>query len=89
MPITRPVRCCAAMKISLPILNRMPASKAAASEAGKRRTMRSKLPVTPQRMTRIALVINAPIACGYVTPPRLVINSAAPGVDHATVIGVR
>ncbi|VVN74264.1 hypothetical protein PS685_05213 [Pseudomonas fluorescens] len=57
MPITKPVRCCAATKISLPILNRMPASNAAARDEGMRLTRRSKLPVMPQMITSTAQVI--------------------------------
>ena len=89
MHSTRPVRCCAATNISLPILNKIPASNAAASDAGIRLTSRSKLPVTPHRVTSMAQVMKAPMASPYDTPPRLVTSSAAPGVDQATVMGVR
>ncbi|MCY1463244.1 hypothetical protein D9M71_811130 [compost metagenome] len=57
MPSTSAVRCWAATKISLPILNRIPASKAAARDAGIFFTRRSKLPVSPQMVTSTAQVI--------------------------------
>jgi len=57
MPSTSNVRCWAATKISLPILNRIPASKAEASDAGMRLTRRSKLPVRPQITTSSAQVM--------------------------------
>ena len=63
--------------------------KAAASEAGTLRISRSKLPVRPQSAINSEAKIKAPIASAYGTPGRLLISSAAPGVDQAMTTGVR
>ncbi len=73
----------------MPMRNSTPASSAEASEEGTWRIRRSKLPVTPHRVIRRAQTMKAPIASLYGTPGRLLISSAAPGVDQAITIGTR
>ena len=53
--------------------------------------MRSNQPVTPTRMMNAALTMKAPMASPMEKPPArpAVANTAAPGVDQATMTGMR
>ncbi len=67
-----------------------PASMALASGAGMAATARPNGFQMPQMMIRIAQMINAPTATAK--PPSIapdVASNAAPGVDHAMLIGMR
>ena len=81
----------AAEKACMPNLASTPASKAAAISMGIRFMMRSNQPVTPTRMISAALTIKAPIASPMEKPPArpAVASTAAPGVDQATMTGMR
>lgn len=68
----------------------MPASIACATEAGIRVMSDPRAGTSPVARTRTPVTTKAPTAAGH--PPWTVpveASSAAPGVDHATVIGSR
>ena len=64
-----------------------PANIADASAVGILSINRANKPLTPANTINSPQNTNAPIACGRLTPARLVTSSAAPGVDHATMTG--
>lgn len=67
-----------------------PASMACATAVGMRVTRRASAGQSPVANSSAAVTANAPTAAGH--PPAtapVVISSAAPGVDHALVIGIR
>jgi hypothetical protein len=61
---TRAVWNCAALNISIPISNRIPASSAAAIPAGIFRMSVSNQPVSPAALSSTAQTMKAPIASG-------------------------
>lgn len=56
---------------------------------GTSRISRPKTPVTPIRAITRPDTTNAPITSSYAYEPMLVTSSAAPGVDHAVITGIR
>ena len=58
---------------------------------GTRFMIFSNQPVTPNKVISSAQAMNAPIASAMEKPPAnpAVANTAAPGVDHATITGLR
>lgn len=85
--IQGPVR--RAVKTPVPKLKRMPASMAETTAAGTCRISRPNTPVNPTSVITAPATTNAPTASAYAYAPRLVTSSAAPGVDHAVMTGVR
>jgi hypothetical protein len=56
---------------------------------GIRCSNRSNQPLTPATVISAAETTKAPVAASIDTPAALVINIAAPGVDHAVTTGMR
>ena len=68
-----------------------PASSAAAIAAGMRSITRSNQPLKPHSAISAALTIKAPTASAMLKPPATpaAASTAAPGVDQATITGLR
>nr|WP_257210087.1 hypothetical protein [Nostoc linckia] len=66
-----------------------PASIAEAMDIGIRSIMRSNQALKPQSVINPPEIRKAPMASAIGTPDAVVINIAAPGVDHAVTIGTR
>lgn len=79
----------AAAKASMPKRASTPASSAEAIATGMRFMTFSNQPVTPKSTISAALTMNAPTASFIENPPAspAVANTAAPGVDQATMTG--
>ena len=80
---------CAAVKPCMPKRASTPANSAEAIATGMRLMSFSNQPVMPNSVTSAALTINAPTASPILNPPATlaVASTAAPGVDHATMMG--
>ena len=74
---------------SMPKRSSTPASMPDASDTGMRLIIRSKKPENPHTAISNADSRNAPMASDNGKPAALLINIAAPGVDHAVTTGMR
>ena len=77
------------VKTFAPKLNRIPANMPELTAMGMRRMMTSRVPVRPMTVMMAALARYAPTACAKGTPGSMVMSRAAPGVDHAVMMGMR
>ena len=91
MSKTRGSAVCNAAKVWMPNRVKTPASNAEAISEGMRSATRSNSPVAPTRIISAEHTMNAPTASPMENPPATpaVANTAAPGVDHATITGLR